>query len=173
MLHTLLEVFPHLRSAPASLLASQPWEAMVPAQEQGLWGTSQPPGSIPQALGRKVGWKGRAGRWGGKAGQEGGVGGKGLGAGGGAETSTFRSHWGGTPPVGSQGSSSLLASDAQLPVPKSNSALRMHPRKGKALPNGHAWPPPQGDLHVTHFSAPEGGESEGGSRNNCPLALPS
>ena len=39
---------------------------MVPAQEQGLWGTSQPPGSIPQALGRKVGWKGRAGRRGGR-----------------------------------------------------------------------------------------------------------
>lgn len=114
-LHTLLEVFPHLRSAPASLLASQPWEVMFPAQEQGLWGTSQTPGWMPQALGRKVGWKGRAGRWGGRGGQEGRIGGegrKGLGAGGGSETSTFRSHLGGTPPMGSQGSSSLLASDA-------------------------------------------------------------
>lgn len=139
-MHTLLEVFPHLRSAPASLLASQPWEAMVPAQEQGLWGTSQPPGSMPQALDRKVGWKGRAGR---DLGQEVGQGPQPSGATGeGPHLWALRG-----PP----------ASWPLMPLPVPNSALRMHPRKGKALPNGHAWPPPQGGLHDTRFSAPEGG----------------
>lgn len=38
---------------------------------------------------------------------------KGLGVEGGARTSSFRSHVGGIPPLGSPGASGLLASDAQ------------------------------------------------------------
>lgn len=155
-MHTLLEVFPHLRSAPASLLASQPWEVMVPAQEQGLWGTSQPPGSMPQALDRKVGWKGRAGR---DLGQEVGQGPQPSGA-----TGEGPHLW------------ALRGPPASWPLMPSYLFLTLLsgciPGKGRHCPMGMHGPHPRG-VCMTHVSQPQREESEGGSKNNCPPALPS
>lgn len=120
---------------------------MVPAQEQGPVGTSHPLARMPQALDRKVGWKGRAGR---DLGQEVGQGPQPSGATGKDPTCGLS----GVPPA----SWPLMPSYLFLTL-----SPRMHPRKGKALPNGHAWPPPQG-VCMTHAFSPRVEESEAAPR---------